>query len=79
MTEHQPLAEQVGTEVRVLLLRQRRSQADLARALELSPAAIGRRLTGEVPFDVNELEAIADMLGVPLATFLPADPAKASA
>jgi len=30
---------------------------------------MSRRLTGEIPFDVADLEAIADLLGIPATAF----------
>lgn len=59
-------AHGVAEEVRALLARRRLSQSKLAAALGLSQAAVSRRLSGEVPFDVNELAATARYLDVPL-------------
>lgn len=42
-------------------------------ALGMSQAAAWRRLKGDVPFDVAELAAVAEMLGVPLSKFLPTE------
>jgi transcriptional regulator with XRE-family HTH domain len=39
----------------------------------VSQALVSRRLTGEVPFDVAELSRIAEILGVPVSTFMPAE------
>jgi transcriptional regulator with XRE-family HTH domain len=46
------------------LERQERSQAWLARQIGLDAAAVGRRLRGETPIDLDELVAIASALGV---------------
>lgn len=46
------------------MARQRITQAVLASHIGLSQTAVSRRLTGEVPFDVNELAAAAEVLGV---------------
>lgn len=42
------------------------SQARLAQVLRVSQRAVSRRLTGEVPFDVDELAAVAEYLHVSL-------------
>lgn len=46
------------------------SQTRLAEGLGMSQSSVSRRLTGEAPFDVNELGAIADILGVTVADLL---------
>lgn len=58
------LVDHVATEVRVQLTRQRRTQAELAARLNLSQPTIARRLNGEVPFDLAELEAMAEWFGL---------------
>lgn len=56
------------------------SQTRLAEALGMSQSSVSRRLTGEAPFDVNELGAIAEVLGVELADLLaPLAPEEVSA
>ncbi|HXH77281.1 helix-turn-helix transcriptional regulator [Nocardioides sp.] len=68
-------ATAIGSEVRAELARQRKTQADLAAALSLTPATIGRRLDGTSPFNVVELAKTANWLGVPVANLRPATPA----
>jgi transcriptional regulator with XRE-family HTH domain len=63
-------AASVAGEVRAAMARRRISQTALAEALGMSQAAISRRLTGTIPFDVAELSAIATILGVPLSALL---------
>lgn len=50
--------------------RQRISQTALAELLGRSQTYVWRRLVGQVPFDLAELEAIAEHLRVPAAQFL---------
>ena len=50
---------------------QRVSQYRIARVLGYSRQALSRRITGQIPFDVAELEKIAAQLGVPMSQFLP--------
>lgn len=62
----------VAAEVRAEMARQRISQSRVRLALGLSQSAMSRRITGELPFDVGELAALAELLGVPPARFFPA-------
>lgn len=62
------------------MARRRIPQSTLAEALNISQAAVSRRLSGKVAFDVNELEAVASVIGVPAADLItPALAVKASA
>lgn len=63
-------AQRVGTEVRVALVRAGASQSDLGQHLGLSQTAISRRLLGEVAFDVTEIVAAAEFLGVAASDLL---------
>lgn len=47
------------------------SQMRLAEALGMSQPAISARLRGATPFDINELTAIAEFFGMPVAGLLP--------
>lgn len=62
----------VAAEVRAEMARQRVSQQPIADALGMSRQALSRRLVGEIPFDVSELEQIANFLGVSVGRFWPA-------
>ncbi len=57
----------------MLLARRRVTATELARKLGKSQTWIWRRLQGEVAFDLNDLEAIADALGVTPTDLLPPD------
>ena len=65
----------VAAEVRAELGRQRISQRQVGDAIGMSQAAAWRRLRGDVPFDIAELSAVAEFLGVPVTQFLPASTA----
>lgn len=71
MTNH-PAAEAVASEVRAEMGRQRKTQAELADALGVTPHTVGRRLSGEVPFDVIEVVQIGLWLGVDPRRLIPA-------
>lgn len=60
-------AERVAAEVRAYLARQRKTQGDVAALLGLSQQSVSRRMSGVIPFDVEELHKIAVFLGVPVA------------
>ena len=69
----QSFTERVATEVRAELGRQRRSASWLAREVGLSQSTVSRRLTGELPFDLDQIEAVAACLNMPLSNFLRTD------
>jgi predicted transcriptional regulator len=54
----------VADNVRAEMARRRVRQVDLAAALGISQTATHRRVTGEIPFDVDQLAVVADLLGV---------------
>lgn len=69
-----PMRQRVAEEIRVLLARRRISGSELARRVGVTQSHMSRRLTGETAFDVDDLERIADALGVEVASLLPAPP-----
>jgi transcriptional regulator with XRE-family HTH domain len=60
----------VSDEVRAAMARRRVSQGELADHLEVSQAAISRRLSGEVAWSVPELISIALFLDVAAESLL---------
>ena len=60
----------VGANIRAEMARRNLPQSALAERLSISQAGVSNRLRGQTPFDVNELHAVADFLGVPRATLL---------
>lgn len=62
--------ERIAANVRAEMARQQITQVQLAGRLELSQAAISRRLSSRVPFNVEELARIAGVLEVPLSALL---------
>ena len=65
------LSVAVADEIRVALTRRRMSAAGLARALGVSQTYVWRRLDGQTAFDLDDLEKISDILGVPIVQLLP--------
>lgn len=61
--------QQVAAEVRAQLARKRLSGRSAALELGWTQPYISRRLTGEVPFDVNDLAALAALLEIPMTAF----------
>lgn len=53
----------VSRRVRGLMAEQRMKGRDLAKALAISPTAFSRRSTGELPFSLDEIEQLAELLG----------------
>ena len=68
-----PLRERVAEELRALLARRKVTPTELGRKLGRSQTWVWRRLEGEVAFDLNDLEVIADALGVAVAELFPPD------
>jgi len=66
------LSDQVAEEIRVLLVRRRRSASDLARQIGMTQPYLSRRLTGEVALDLDDLQRIAGALEVDVRDLLPA-------
>jgi transcriptional regulator with XRE-family HTH domain len=64
-TPHQAVA----AEVRAQLARRRMSGRRAAFALGWKQPYIARRLSGEIPFDVNDLTALAQLLELPVSEF----------
>ena len=56
----------IADEVRVWLTRRKISAAQVAQKLGWSQKYLSRRLTGEVPFRVDELIDVTDLLEIPL-------------
>lgn len=67
--ESAALRQQVAEEVRALMARRRLSGVKLAKAMGKSQAYVWRRLSGETPFDVDDLETVARIFDVPVMTF----------
>lgn len=65
------MTERVAEEIRSQMGRRRLSGADLAKALGVSPMWVSYRLRGMQEIGVNDLERIAQVLGVDLLELLP--------
>jgi transcriptional regulator with XRE-family HTH domain len=61
---------QVATELRTELAKRHMSQTDLATRINVSKHYLSRRVCGHVPFNVDELQQIAEILDVPVEQFL---------
>lgn len=59
-----PLHDRVCAEIRAEMGFQHRSVADLAELLNVSRQSAKRRYDGELPYSLNEIEAVADWLKV---------------
>jgi transcriptional regulator with XRE-family HTH domain len=71
VTETRTLRADVAEEVRALLGRRRMSDIALARKIDRSHTYLYRRLSGETAFDVDDLDRIAEALGVNVVDLLP--------
>lgn len=64
--DHKSVSELVADEVAAELGRRRASQEDLAAHIGLSQATVSRRLKGIGSFTIEEIQSIADFLGIPI-------------
>lgn len=64
------LRERTAEEIRVILARRKKSAAELARSLSWKQPYLSRRMTGEIAFDLDDLEVIARELGVTVIELL---------
>lgn len=68
--DHKPFTVVVAAKIRGRIAELGYRQADLAGVLGVSQQSVSKRLTGKVPFDVNELATVADWLGVSVMQLL---------
>ena len=59
--------QRVSATVRAELARRRIQQTAVAERLRLNQASVSRRLTGDTPWDINELADVADLMGLRVA------------
>jgi len=65
-------ANRIAANVRAEMGRRQITQTGLADVLNLSQTAVSRRLSGQVPFNVEELARIAAALNVDLSVLVDA-------
>jgi predicted transcriptional regulator len=65
-----PLSETVAATVRAEMARRMIRQATLAEHLGYSQPKVSRRLSGDVPFTLDELSAVAAALGITLGELI---------
>lgn len=70
-TKAAQLTDRVAAEIRAVMGRQMVRQSQLARLLGENDTWMSMRLRGLVPINLNELERIADALGVDVVDLLP--------
>jgi transcriptional regulator with XRE-family HTH domain len=69
----------VAANVRAELARQRKPQKALREHLGISRVTMHRRITGQSPFDADELVGIAEFLDIPIGTLFQTQATEASA
>jgi transcriptional regulator with XRE-family HTH domain len=68
-----PIKQRVASEVRANMARQRISGSEMARRIGVSQPYLHRRISGEIPFDIDDLARVAEVLNVRIADLLPRD------
>ena len=70
----------VAANCRAEAARHGKTTLDIADATKIHRVTLGRRLSGQLPFAIDELVAIAEFLGIPLSALLVGvEPTQASA
>lgn len=72
------LRETVAANVRAELGRSRITQSRAAAETKISEAALSKRLNGRIPFDVDQIAALAALVGVDPSMLLAPAPVKAA-
>ena len=65
--DHTGRRARIAGEIRAELARQNKTASALSKATGISPATLSRRLRGDKPFFLEELEDIARFLDLPLS------------
>jgi antitoxin component HigA of HigAB toxin-antitoxin module len=65
-----PVTAKVATALRVELARRNVPQGDAAQHIGKSKQALSRKMTGRVPFTVDEVVALANVYGLDVAEVL---------
>lgn len=65
------LRERVAEEVRALMARKMMTGAELATAIGRSPMYVSRRVRGEVAFDLDDMQRLAEVFGIEVGALLP--------
>jgi transcriptional regulator with XRE-family HTH domain len=71
MTDVMTLSMRIAEEIRVLMVRKRVNQKQLAQRLDVSAMWVSGRLTGQTEIAVNDLPRIANALEVSVLDLLP--------
>lgn len=60
----------VAAQIRALMAARRKTSAELGEALGISQSAAARRLRGEGTFNLNQIQTVADWLGLTVADII---------
>ena len=66
------LTDSIAGEIRAILARKNKTKKDLAAALGCSPGYLGKLISGSIPITVDQIEATASFLDIPLMDLLSA-------
>lgn len=69
-TQGKRFAIELAEEIRVEMLRQRKSARALAAELDVTEATVGARLNGRVPFDAIQIHRVTTWLGVSITEII---------
>ena len=63
-------AQRIATEIRVIMAARKLKQTELAKFLKVHQSTAARRINGETDLTINEIEAIAKWLDVPVTRLI---------
>jgi transcriptional regulator with XRE-family HTH domain len=61
-----PARDRVAGNIRAEMARNRLTQSDLAVVLGKSQQSVSKKLRGRIPFDLDEIETLAQHFGIPI-------------
>jgi transcriptional regulator with XRE-family HTH domain len=64
------LNERAAAQIRALMAARRKTSAELGDALGISQSAASRRMLGDGTFTLNQIQATAEWLGVPITDII---------
>lgn len=66
----QNLTDRVAAQIRALMAARRLTSAELGKALGISQSSASRRMVGDGTFNLDEIQATADWLGVSITDII---------
>jgi len=75
MSQQPPVNSIVAEKIRRVAADKRINQTTLGAAINVTQSGFSKRLLGRIPFSIDELAALAQVLEIPLTELISAEPA----